>query len=60
MKRIIPYIILLLLSFLAFYKIDILFNIYKTYVVESESKKITSPTKNEYYRNYDFRYDKNV
>ena len=35
MKRIIPYIILLLLSFLAFYKRDVLFNVYKTYVVES-------------------------
>ena len=60
MKRIIPYIILLLLSFLAFYKRDVLFNVYKTYVVESESKKITSPTKNDYYRNYDFRYVQNV
>ena len=56
MKRLIPYIFLLLFSIFIFYNRDSIYKIYKTYVIETESKKITSPTKNSYYRNYDFRY----
>ena len=59
-KRIIPYIILIALTVFAYYKRDTIYNIYKTFIVEMESKKITSPTKNEYYRNYDFRFVQNV
>lgn len=60
MKRLIPYIFLLLFSIFIFYNRDSIYKIYKTYVIETESKKITSPTKNSYYRNYDFRYIQNV
>ena len=56
MKRLIPYLLILILLAVIILNKDAIYEKYTDYIIEIESKQIEVPENNEYSRNYSFSY----
>ena len=56
MKRLIPYLLILILLAVIILNKDAIYEKYTDYIIEIESKEIKVPENNEYSRNYSFSY----
>ena len=56
MKRLIPYLLILILLAVIILNKDAIYEKYTDYIIEIESKQIKIPKNNEYSRNYSFSY----